>query len=280
MGRQRWQALRDELAQNYVDANTVAGNMIRNYLPAVYAENFNFSFYMIEHDAAINTGFTLYDVPTIKRLLMDDPELLPPPGKRTARRIAQGLDHRWNRQQIQSVMTQSILQGESIPNIATRLAREVGDNNRKAAIRNARTMTTGAENAGRVDGFKRAEKMGIEMEQVWVATLDMRTRHEHRELDGVTVPVGEPWVTSDGDKIRFPGDPEAELRLTYNCRCTVIAQIKGYEKDTTALRNDPDIGGMSYEDWKKDRREKSNPIDLPEKKAQAIRMQYIAGYKR
>jgi hypothetical protein len=58
--------------------------------------------------------------------------------------------------------------------------------------------------------------MGIEMQQTWVATLDGRTRHEHRMLDGQTVPIGEPFEV-DGYKIRYPGDPTAEGFLIWNC---------------------------------------------------------------
>ncbi len=45
--------------------------------------------------------------------------------------------------------------------MATRLANSVGEQNRKAAIRNVRTMATGVQNAGRVDSYDRAKKMGI-----------------------------------------------------------------------------------------------------------------------
>lgn len=277
---ERWQALRDELSLRYANASARASNLIHGTMPSIYAQSHNYATYLVEHGARINTSYTLYDVPTIRRLIRDNPQMLPPPGRRTQARINQGLDVRWNNQRIQSVMTQSIMQGESIPNIATRLANEVGDSNRKAAIRNARTMTTGAENAGRVDGFKRAEEMGIKMKQTWVAVLDKRTRYDHRYLDGMSVPVGEPWETQDGTKINFPGDPECDdPGQIYNCRCTVIADIEGFEHDTGA-RDDPGYGDMSYDDWKAEHKSESNPIDLPEQVAEDIRMQFIGGYRR
>ena len=74
-------------------------------------------------------------------------------------------------------------------------------------------MATGAENAGRVDSYIRAENMGIEMEQQWMATLDNRTRESHRHLDGEHRPVGKKF--SNG--CRFPGDPEAPAGEIWNC---------------------------------------------------------------
>lgn len=275
----RWEDLRDSLAYDYHNANLKARELARSIQEEVYAENINFATYSIEQQSGVDTSFILYDKNTVRRLLNDDPDLLPPPGKKVSKRIAEGKDVRWNKQQIQAVMLQAILQGESIPKIANRLANEVGEKNHKAAIRNARTMTTGAECAGRIDGFRRAEELGIDMEQEWRATLDMRTRHEHRMLDGVKVAVGEPWKI-DGYEIRFPGDPEAPGHLIYNCRCTVRALVTGLEPMARKYRSTSAIGDMTYEQWKQSKVEIPNPIDLPEKKAEAIKKSYIKEYKR
>lgn len=203
----------------------------------------------------ISDGWTIYDLPTIERLLMDDPKLLPDPGRKTAQLIAEGKAELWDKQQIQSVATQSILQGESMDQVAERLAQKVSDYDMKAQIRNARTMITGAENAGRVEGMLRADEMGLEPKKQWIATLDMRTRHKHRLLDGEKVDPDKPFVV-EGDEILFPGDPYAKPYLVYNCRCTLVTQTKHFYFDTRpsdAIRNDPLINGMSYDQWKKSR---------------------------
>lgn len=249
---QRWAQLKAELSEDFHNANKITASMTRSFSYDAYAMNYNFGTYEVEKNTHLDTSFTLYDRSTVERLVRDNPQLLPPPGKRTARRIAEGKDKLWNQQQIQSVMLQSILQGEPIPKIADRLATAVGDSNKAAAIRNARTMTTGAENAGRVDSYKRAEKMGIKMEQMWVATLDDRTRYEHRQLDGMRVVVGEPFEI-DGYTIRFPGDPQAEPEMVYNCRCTLIASVAETQIDQNEAKDLPrnsKLGDMTYEEWK------------------------------
>jgi hypothetical protein len=176
-------------------------------------------------------------------------------------------------------MTQGILQGESIPKLATRLAKEVGDSDRKAAIRNARTMATGAQNAGRVDSYKRAEDMGIEMEQEWRATLDMRTRHEHIQLDGQRQKVGEPF-TVDGYEILFPGDPSAEGFLVWNCRCTLRGVVAGLEPQARKYRDESALEGLTYDEWKAQKKSESNPITLPEEKGEAIAESYRNEYRK
>jgi uncharacterized protein with gpF-like domain len=110
-------------------------------------------------------------------------------------------------------------------------------------------MTTATQNAGRVDGFKRANDMGIDVVREWVAVLDGRTRHEHRILDGQRRKVGEPFEV-EGEKIMRPADPAAPYHLIMNCRCTLIGQIKGFERNTQAYREDKDLDGMTYEEWK------------------------------
>lgn len=274
----RWEEMRDTLAQDYHNVNEIAKSIVNGYMPEVYALNHNYGTYQVEHEALVNTSYTLYSRETVERMMREDPEMLPPPGKKVSKRIAAGLDVRWNRQQIQSVMTQAVLQGESIPKIAHRLAKTVGDRNYGAAVRNARTMATGAQNAGRVDSYKRAEDMGIELEQAWVATFDMRTRHSHRVINGESIKVG--GVFSNG--CRYPGDPEGPPNEIYNCRCTLVSQLKGFEINLKSfeVRNDPQVGGMTYEEWVADRTEKTNSITLPADKARNIRQSYINKYRK
>lgn len=273
----RWEALKDKLAYEYVHADQIAYSIIRGHMPGVYAINHNWATYEVEHGLSVDTSYTLYDAETVERIMRDHPDLLPAPGVRVSEDIALGKAKRWNKQKIQSSMIQSILQGEAITSIANRLARSVGDSDHKAAIRNARTMTTGAQNAGRVDAYRRCENMGIKLGQQWLATLDSRTRHSHRQMDGEVVKVGEEF--SNG--CRFPGDPIGDPWEIYNCRCTLIASLEGFEDDAAdlSLRRSENLGGMSYQEWKNSHVVTSNPIDLPEKKANAFKWSYINEYR-
>ena len=80
----------------------------------------------------------------------------------------------------------------------------------------------------------------------------------------------------------FPGDPDAPGYLVYNCRCRLDYQVKGFEYDigNFGVRNDPNVLGMTYEEWKADRREITNPLTLPEQKAEAIKWSYIGAYRK
>ena len=115
-----------------------------------------------------------------------------------------------------------------------------------AAVRSARTATTAAECAGRIGTYKYAESLGIQLKQMWRATLDGRTRHAHRLLDGQIVDIGQPFEV-DGYELKYPGDPSAPGYLIYNCRCTVVSVDKFHDPNAPRASK---LGDMSYEDWK------------------------------
>lgn len=251
MTGKNWENMRDRLAASYHNANVIARGIITGEMPTAYALNMNYATYLIEKQGRVDTGFTLYTPESVERILRDNPDLLPAPGRNMKARIAAGKDIAWQAGQIQSVTLQSIVQGESIPHMAQRIARTMGETNHASTIRYARTAMTGAQNAGRQDAYKRAEALGVKMKRRWIATLDNRTRHEHRRLDGQERDVDEPF-TVDGYEIMYPGDPSAEGFLVWNCRCSTRAVVSGWDRKSGALRSDEAIGGKGYEKWREE----------------------------
>lgn len=244
----KWNELKDILAKDYLNANQIARKIIKNDAMDVYALNMNYATYQIEHGLGVNTSFSQYSHETVERLMAKNPDMLPPPGKRVSEAIMQGKDKLWNKQVIQSVAVQGILQGETIPDIATRLANAVCDSNYKAAVRNARTMCTGAQNAGRIDAHDRARALGCVIDDYWMSVHDNRTRTSHRYMD--MEKRDEEGYFSNG--CRFPGDPDGIPSEVYNCRCTILGVPRGFEKEIGAnldFDEEPEIMGMDYFDW-------------------------------
>lgn len=243
-----WEDVTKQMTSEYINANKIATDMIRNHSYDMYALNFNYGTFEVETGTLINTSFTLYDRDTVKRLILDNPQLLPEPSE-----LLTGLKaNQYTRNKLQSVAVQSILQGESIPNIAMRLAQETGETDLNVAVRNARTMTTSAENAGRNDSYKRAQDMGIKMRRIWLATLDSRTRDSHREVDGEAREIGDTF--SNG--LEYPGDMSGDPAEVYNCRCTLIADVKGSKVSEylEEQRKDFSLEGQDYNEWKRGRK--------------------------
>lgn len=248
MTGKHWEQMKNALAQDYHNANVIARSIVTGYMPEAYALNANYATFEIEKGLNINTSFTLYNREAVERIAKKDPEILPPPGQKMSEKIAANPDIAWQKGQIQSVTLRSILQGDSIPHMAKTISSELGAENYKSAVRYARTAMTGAQNAGRQDAFERAKNLGIDLMKEWVATLDNRTRHYHRVLDGQRVEVEEPF-NADGVEIMKPGDPSAPGFMIWNCRCTMVGQLKGFEKDIN-VKNAKYMQGMTYKEWK------------------------------
>lgn len=269
----RWEKMKDSIADDLLHVNDIATGMVTGQMPEIFATNANYAIYSAESDAGIDTGLTLYNRDAVNTIIQDEPDLLLPPGQKVSEEIAAGTAKRWEREKIQSVMLQGILQGESIPNIARRLAEKVADSNFKAAVRNARTMSTNAQNLGRYHAYERLEKRGVGVTLEWAATLDNRTRHEHRMMHGQRRNVGEPFDV-DGIKIMYPaqtgkfmGVSDIPQRMIWNCRCTILAWVKGYEHDT--ITKSDKMGDMTFEEWLQ-AKEQPEPILKQKEKGDAI----------
>ena len=216
VNNRRFSSMAEETAAKISHTNEIALAYVNDQLPAIYSLNYN----AFGEEKIKGYGFSLVNESAIKELAKSDKTLLP------KKKLDIPKDMQWNKKLINSQMLQGILQGENIPAMAKRLM-NVTDMNRVSAIRNARTMTTAAENKGRQDSYKKATKDGVIMKRIWVATTDDRTRAWHSDLDGVAVDVDEPWENDYGE-IMFPGDPHADPANVYNCRCSIRAHVQGF----------------------------------------------------
>lgn len=251
--KSKWmKSMIDQYSTDMVKIDKKAAEIINSKLPKMYAESFNHGTYEIENGTGISTSFTLYNKSTVTRLLRDKPDLYDEASINVSK------DKRWNQQAMRSALTQGVLQGEGMDGIAKRFA-SVTDMDRNSAIRNARTLTTGAEASGKLDSYFRARDMGIPIKKMWESTVDDRTRASHRNLDGETRELEEKF--SNG--LMYPGDTSTgEGAEFYNCRCNLSSQIEGFETDMTDMsQRSNKLGDMSYDEWKKAKNKSINTVD-------------------
>lgn len=235
----RLRELSQILAQHQTHANITAVQIVNDSLPMVFGYGYSTAIESIKDQATgmgaeIRDAWTLHDQDTINRLVTENRQLLP------TRSVNIPKDIRWNMNHIQSALTAGLLHGDSIEHLADRLQR-VTDMNRNAAIRNARTMVTGAENAGRQTSYDRMTKRGVKMKKVWMSTPDARTRDAHIVMDGQEVEEDEFFTDGEGNKLMYPGDPNGDPGSVYNCRCTMHAKVIGFDfgKSQEAEKEEP-----------------------------------------
>ena len=229
-------ALIKQLTTQIAKTNADAVAAINGYAPLVAAEQANFAEYAIEDGTTLNPSFTLLNQDTVLRLIKDSPAVLPKAKAKIEK------NKRWNTPKLRSALTHAIVQGDSIPKLSKKVE-EICGSNKAIATRNARTMMTGARNAGTLAAYVRAEQNGMHIQKQWMAALDERTRVSHRHLDGEIKPVNEKF--SNG--LMHPGDTTGRPAEVYNCRCTMVPIVNDqlYEGERASKLKD-----MSYEDWR------------------------------
>jgi uncharacterized protein with gpF-like domain len=87
-----------------------------------------------------------------------------------------------------------------------------------------------------MDAQKVAVSKGAKVVKQWMSTLDGKTRHSHRRLDGQIREVDE-YFEIDGKKAKYPGD-FGDPAEDCNCRCQLIqrARIALDKEELKALR--------------------------------------------
>lgn len=242
--KERWEAKAREVAHVMTDSNNQATKIINEGRLNVFAENHNFMAYIGEQQLGVS--FDIYSTESVARLIQEDPQVLP------EWKIDEPKDYAWNYKKVNNIIQQGIIQGESIPDMAKRLCRDLATQNNNKMNMFARTAITGAQNAGRQSQIEHAAAMGIEVKKQWIATLDSRTRDWHRDRDGETVPYNEKF--SGG--LEFPGDPTGKAGDVFNCRCTMVTVYPKYAHLST------DRTRLAYEE--KDGKRKSYLTDSAE----------------
>jgi len=213
---ERWQTIKTDMAKKMVSLNQEAAAYINSKTPGIYALNANFTAYEIEKKSGI--AFNIVSDDVVRELALDKNH-----SEFRVLSVNPKRDYEWNQKRIQNELLSGILQGKSIDRLADGFLNVMGSN-RGAAIRNARTALTSAQNAGRQNTFNRAEELGIEVEKEWIATADNRTRDSHKRLDGVIVKNNEEFPNG----LMYPGDPDGEPEEVYNCRCSIRAILPKY----------------------------------------------------
>ena len=240
-------ALKKALTQDLTAADKMAMAYVNQVPAGVYAEGMNFATYEIEHGAKANTSFTLYNKNTVMELVANEPNLLPQAAFDKAK------DTAWNSRHVTAAVTQAVLQGQTVPQLAASIA-GIAAMDQRAAMKAARTAITSAHSLGKLKGYERAAGMGIDVEKQWLAALDSRTRGSHRHLDGETVKLDAEF--SNG--LKYPGDPDGPASEVYNCRCTLVPVIGDVEYDDVERANK--LGGMTYEEWKAEKLTKEQKL--------------------
>ncbi len=155
-----------------------------------------------------------------------------------------------------TVISQGLLRGHGYAKIARNL-RKRSDICKRKSLGIIQTETHRVSELGKHDAFNRAsksaKKLGFEIEKVWVATIDKKTRDDHVKMDGDVADKDGLFHFPNGGETTAPGN-SGIAEEDIGCRCTTVAQVKGFEP--SIRKNNITKEMMSYKtinEWMADR---------------------------
>jgi hypothetical protein len=137
---------------------------------------------------------------------------------------------------VSQIIDSATVNGASIPDVTAQVEQLFADASipkwKSRARTVARTEVVGAYNGGLYDAFAMIVANDPETEWVkrWLATEDARTRPDHVEADGQTVPFAHPFDVG-GFPMMYPHDPDGPPQEVINCRCVLLLEIKDEPTD-------------------------------------------------
>lgn len=199
----------------------------------IYVEQYLMAAYLFQVYQGTEDGFTLPSEDVIAAALANPIELL---------RLPKILEVHRNEtiRKIQIEISQSLLAGEGYFKMAKRLENAIGISQNKA-----RTVarTEGARAMSISDEAVTEEmRKYADIECVWLSTLDTRTRHEHRKLDGQKADA-DGYFHFKGMKAKGP-TMWGVAKMDINCRCVKIKLIDG---QLPAVRRGRDYKDEGYQ---------------------------------
>jgi len=210
-----------------------------------FAYTFYHTGYAFESSLGLSLGFSLLNPDVIRAAILNPMDYIKWTD-RQKRHIAELVG------QIRNEITQGLIKGKGYGDIAKAVQSRTEITAGKS-ITIVNTETHRAQSMGFNKSFEKikaaSKETGIKVNKVWIATLDDRTRHDHRFMDGKQSDNEGFYYFPEGTTTIAPGlsgIPEEDI----NCRCTEGIEVAGvntkYRKDNMSKEL---INMTNYEEW-------------------------------
>ncbi len=240
----RKQQIIKQVNKNIDNLFTDTKGTIYNHSKEVMKTAYNSTFYKLEGANSLDIPFAMLDDKLIRQTVN-----APVAGKRLSQRLYS------NRNKLakmtQSEIIRGLVNGDGYQVIAGKL-NNIAESSYRQSYRIARTEGKRVRSIAQLEAQKEAEGLGIDLEKMWVASLDGNTRDTHADLDGKRVGIKEEFEI-DGLTTKAPG-LFGEASEDINCRCTMIEVVKGFPPK---FRRDNETGKTiaykNYREWERDK---------------------------
>lgn len=166
-------------------------------------------------------------------------------------------------EKIRKDLALALVRGDSFQLLASRIGGVLGIEKRgrsyiysrkglsARALTIARTEGMRVLNKGHQDAYSIARQNGCEIEEIWDATLDGRTRPSHGLLDGKAKDVEhDGWYVEElGMYVKGPLQ-SGVASFDINCRCRTTCRVKGIEDTDRRIRAEGITKYQTYTQWR------------------------------
>jgi SPP1 gp7 family putative phage head morphogenesis protein len=151
---------------------------------------------------------------------------------------------------IQRAVAQGLIRGQSYPNMMKSISGAI-NGTAADAMRIVRTEGQRAQVLGQQANYEQARDMGVEVVDVWDATLDSRTRDSHGELDGQRAHYknGQPFWDTEVGEVSGPMQ-SGVASFDINCRCRIRGEVEGFKPEKRRIAGEIQKY-QTYKEWKR-----------------------------
>lgn len=242
--------IRQILGQPSIDI----ANTIKSHVLTEGSNAYNGVYHSLETGYNINLNFNFLDEKYLEKLMN-----APVAGSTLSKRLYKYCD------KLASDTSNAIARGMMFGYGYDRIALEIQtitEANYRQALRIARTEGGRVRSTTTQKGYEEAKKKGVDLKKQWMATLDVKTRQDHSQLDGQVRDIDEPFEVNgyEGQGPRMFGVAEEDI----NCRCTTVTVVNGIAPKL--YQEGDNFYQKKYDDWLKEQGKKNvqdimkNPI--------------------
>ena len=198
LSRQEQQEVTTRFVNGLLDWTTEK-DLLESLLTPLWAETY---------DKGADVVMGTYRIPAINR-----PELTSTARLRGGQRITRVTQT--TKEKVGALVTEALEEGKGRQQLSEEIMAEMRTSETRARLIAAQECNTSLS-AGQFDMARR----GGFKTKTWHVTNVSKARDTHRELNGKTVPFSEPFVTTMGNKLMMPCDPNCNVaEETVNCHC-------------------------------------------------------------
>lgn len=219
------------------------GKVLKNCMIGTCSESYHRTSWEISNEVAGAIAFYFMDQKTVEELI-----------KNPYDRVGYNERNRMNVSRtdgrIKDSLSRSFVHKESYRTTASKI-KKLMDMSANQALTIARTEMGRVRQKGNYESMLEAERQGLNIQKMWLAVVDNRTRDIHGAVDGQILKLDEPYIVG-GEQLQHPKDPAGSAGNVINCRCESLSIVDGFKPGFRYVKGLGTVKYGTFEEFMRD----------------------------